>query len=68
MKTRFPEKMDEKSLSVNTIQLSKKLNLAARNRMLIGSNAESNNMYFSLNKGEVSILKDEKGRIHKERE
>lgn len=58
----------EDTLSVNMIQLPKKLNWAERNRMLIGSDAESNNTCFILNKGELSILKYKKGRIHKGRE
>lgn len=58
----------EDILSVNMIQLPKKLNWAERNRMLISSDAESNNMCFILNKGELSILKDKKGTIHKRRE
>lgn len=42
----------EDVLSVNMIQLSKKLNLVERNRMLIGSDAESNNTCFLVHRGE----------------
>ena len=58
----------EDTLSVNTIPLSKKFHLAERNRKLTGSDADPSNTYFILNKGELSILKDKKGRIHKQRE
>lgn len=69
MKARFPQRNGrEGALSVNMIPLSKKFHLAERNRMLTGSDAEPSNTYFILNKGELSILKDKKGRIHKQRE
>lgn len=58
----------EDALSVNMIPLSKKFHLAERNRMLTGSDAEPSNTYFIFSKGELSILKDKKGRIHKQRE
>lgn len=69
MKARFPQRNGrEGALSVNMIPLSKKFHLAERNRMLTGSDAEPSNTYFILHKGELSILKDKKGRIHKQRE
>lgn len=46
------KKWVEDVLSVNMIQLSKKLNLVERNRMLIGSDAESNNTCFLVHRGE----------------
>lgn len=68
-KSKIPKRNGcEDTLSVNMIQLPKQLNWAERNRMLISSDAKPNNTCFILNKGELSILKDKKGRIHKGRE